>query len=168
VHYNSFGYIPDFHRAWIDLFFLNICPGQASFYGNTTIPESCVLGYLADNGTFMIVGDLVRKIETMNFSHPMSTAMLYEYETLSKSHRLITSFLIEAQTTFTNNFSSNILQILLIWLLCGFILILLWGIPMARSFVMEINEIKNIIAILPISLAKELPNARKYFYKILK
>lgn len=59
-------------------------------------------------------------------------------------------------------------EVLVIWLVSGIGLVLLWGVPMTRSFLLEINEIKNIISILPISLAKQLPNARKYFRKILK
>jgi hypothetical protein len=168
VHYNSFAFVDDYHQAWTDLFFLNICPGRSSSFGSTTIAESCLLSGLSDNGTFMVVGDLIRKVEALDFSHPLNPAFLYEYETLSKAHRLVTGFLIRAQGTLADSFSGAMLQVLLVWLLCGLALIFLWGIPVTRSFLLEINEIKNIISILPVSLARELPNARRYFHKILK
>lgn len=37
VHYNSFGFIPNYHDAWTSIFFQRLCPGQASSLGNTTI-----------------------------------------------------------------------------------------------------------------------------------
>lgn len=44
----------------------------------------------------------------------------------------------------------------------------LYGAPVLKHFITEINEIKNILSILPISLAKELPLAPHYFNKIMK
>jgi hypothetical protein len=38
MHYNAFGFIADYHNAWISLFFQNICPGDSTPFGNTTIP----------------------------------------------------------------------------------------------------------------------------------
>lgn len=37
VHYNSFGFITDYHDAWISIFFQGLCPGQITPFGNTTI-----------------------------------------------------------------------------------------------------------------------------------
>jgi hypothetical protein len=116
----------------------------------------------------MVVGDLIRKVETIDFSAPLNAARLYEYETLSKTHRKVTSFLAQAQQARSDSFSRTMVEVLVIWAVSGVALVLLWGMPMTRSFLQEINEIKNIISILPISLAKQLPNARKYFRKILK
>lgn len=44
----------------------------------------------------------------------------------------------------------------------------LYGVPIMKRFIDEINEIKNILSILPISVARELPLAPRYFNKILK
>ncbi len=75
---------------------------------------------------------------------------------------------MKAQKDFTYAFEKYLIEIMLIWLFCGIGIIIFWGIPVVRKFIMEINEIKNIISVLPISLAKELPNARKYLHKIIK
>lgn len=37
VHYDSFGYNPNYHEAFIDLFFKDICNGINSPLGNTSI-----------------------------------------------------------------------------------------------------------------------------------
>lgn len=116
----------------------------------------------------MVAGDLIHKVETLNFSLPLKAFIPHEYETLSKTHRLVTSFLAQAQQALSDGFSRMMVELMVIWVVSGVGLVLLWGVPMTRSFLGEINEIKNIISILPISLAKQLPNARKYFRKILK
>ena len=168
LHYDSFGEVPDFHEAWTDVFYLDICPGLMSPLGNTTIPESCLVADISDNGTFVIISNLIAIIEEQDFAQPLPLSYIYKIEAISKAHRLVAAFLLQAQQGVISSFSSSLLEGLLIWLLCGLALVLFWGIPVTRSFIQEINEIKNIISVLPISLAKELPNARKYFHRILK
>jgi hypothetical protein len=97
VHYNSFGYVPAFHEAWNDLYFLDICPGQLSPMGNTTIQEGCSISNLTDNGTFLVINDIITKIEAQNYSLPLHLSYIYKFETISKVHRLLTTFLIQAQ-----------------------------------------------------------------------
>lgn len=168
LHYDSFGEVEDFHEAWTDIFYLDTCPGLMSPLGNTTVPESCLVSDISDNGTFIVISNLITVIENQDFAQPLPLSYVYKIEAVSKAHRLVTAFLLRAQQNLITAFSNSLLDILLIWLLCGLALILFWGVPVTRSFIQEINEIKNIISILPISLAKELPNARKYFHKILK
>jgi len=41
LHYNTFGYINDFHTAFTDIFMLDICNGVSTPYGTSKIPVSC-------------------------------------------------------------------------------------------------------------------------------
>lgn len=38
IHYDTFGYINDFHQTFSDVFMLDICNGNPTPYGNTSIP----------------------------------------------------------------------------------------------------------------------------------
>jgi hypothetical protein len=79
AHYDSFGYVPDFHKAWNSLFFLDICQGSATPFGSTYIAESCLLGGLSDNGTYMVVSDIIIDIKSIKFSEPLSASLHHEY-----------------------------------------------------------------------------------------
>lgn len=87
---------------------------------------------------------------------------------LSKTHRMLTEDLLIAQSNFINTTLSNLLTTLLIWALIMSIVSFLYGVPIMKRFIDEINEIKNILSILPISVARELPLAPSYFNKILE
>lgn len=55
------------------------------------------------------------------------------------THRLVTSFLTQAQQTLSDTFSRTMVEVLVIWLVSGIGLVLLWGVPITRSFLLEIN-----------------------------
>jgi hypothetical protein len=59
------------------------------------------------------------------------------------------------------------LTALIVWILVINIVGFAYGVPIMKKFVDEINEVKNILSILPISLARELPMATPYFNKII-
>ena len=48
------------------------------------------------------------------------------------------------------------------------IVALLYGVPTMKNFIDELNQMKNIITILPISVAKKLTPVTQYVNKILE
>ena len=38
LHYETFGYIDDFHQAFTNTFMLDTCNGSSTIYGSTQIP----------------------------------------------------------------------------------------------------------------------------------
>ena len=105
--------------------------------------------------------------EFFNNGSSMTYDYLVGYEVLSKTHRLLTQDLIMAQQGLIDNTMSGLLTILLAWVLIMSAFSFLYGAPVMQRFIDEINEIKNILSILPISVARELPLAPKYFNKII-
>lgn len=103
--------------------------------GNTTIAESCLISDISDNGTFVIISNLITIIEGQDFTRPLPLSYIYKIEAISKAHRLITAFLTKAQQNLITAFSNSLLEILVIWQLCGLALIIFWGIPVTRSFI---------------------------------
>jgi hypothetical protein len=98
----------------------------------------------------------------------LTTDHYLDYEVISKTHRKLSQTMINVQQDLINDTQNNLLTTLLIWTFLIIGIAFLYGIPIMKHFVDEINEVKNILSILPISIAKELPLATKYFTKILK
>jgi hypothetical protein len=46
--------------------------------------------------------------------------------------------------------------------------IIFWGLPIANIFLSEINKLKDILAIIPVSLIRRLPSAASYMSRMLK
>lgn len=89
------------------------------------------------------------------------------YEVLSKTHRLLTQDLLMAQQGLVGETTAGLLTVLLVWVLIMGAFSFLYGAPVMKRFIDEINEIKNILSVLPISVARQLPLAPRYFNKIL-
>lgn len=115
----------------------------------------------------MVFTDTAMNTEFFSDASSMTYNYLVGYEVLSKTHRLLTQDLIMAQQGLIDGTMSGLLTILLVWVLIMSAFSFLYGAPVMKRFIDEINEIKNIISILPISVARELPLAPKYFNKII-
>jgi hypothetical protein len=168
IHFATFGYVNDFHQTFTDVFMLDTCAGTNSPFGSTQIVESCEIPLLSSNGSYLVFTDTAMNTEFFADSSSLTYNYLVGYEVLSKTHRLLTQDLIMAQQGLVDGTMSSLLTILLVWVLIMSAVSFLYGAPVMKRFIDEINEIKNILSILPISVAKELPLAPKYFNKILR
>jgi len=134
---------------------LDTCNGTSTIYGSTQIPESCNLPLLYPNGSYLVFTDMAIKTVYLNNSY---TSLTNDYivgtEVLSKTHRKMSDFLIQAENTYTQQTLTNLLTALIVWILAMNIIGFVYGVPIMKKFVDEINEIKNILSILPISLAR--------------
>lgn len=148
---------------------LDICNGTSTIYGNTQVPESCSLPLLYPNGSYLVFTDMAMKTAYLNQTYSsLSSDYITSTEVLSKTHRKMSNFLIQAEATYTQQTLNNLLTALIVWILVMNIVGFVYGVPIMKRFVDEINEIKNILSLLPISLARELPLATPYFNKIIR
>ena len=168
LHFSTFGYVDDFHQAFTDIFMTDICNGMDTPYGSTKIPVSCQLPELYPNGSYLVFTDLTVKTEFLSNASSLSYDYLVGHDVLSKTHRTMTEFLIEAESQYTAGVVGSLVSALIVWIVAISLVILLYGVPIMKRFVDEINEIKNILSILPISVARVLPLATPYFNKIIR
>jgi hypothetical protein len=135
LHYNTFGYIDDFHEAFVDIFMTDICNGSSTPYGSSKIPQSCEVPLLYPNGSYMVFTDTAMRTEYLTNSSSLSYSHLVGYEVLSKTHRLLTQNLLQAQSKLINCTLSNLMTCLFIWILVMSVVATLYGIPIMKRFV---------------------------------
>jgi hypothetical protein len=87
---------------------------------------------------------------------------------LSKAQRLLSSILLLAESDLIKKEQQQLLLALLLWMAAAAVgALVIWGYTM-RQFLKEINEIKLILGILPLSLVKRIPLALKYIMDLLE
>jgi hypothetical protein len=139
LHYNTFGYIDDFHQAFTDIFMLDVCNGTSTAYGSTQITQSCQLPELYPNGSYLVFTDMAIKTEFLTDATSLTYDYILSNDVLSQTHRTMTNFLITAENNYTNNVVSNLLTALIVWILMMILVGFLYGVPIMKRFVDEIN-----------------------------
>lgn len=130
--------------------------------GTVQIADSCLRGDLAENGTLLIFTDLVMNTRYLTLNAPLSFDYLVDYEVLSKAHRTLSLKLMQEQQALTDTVQTGLLQVMLIWMFLLIGIALLYSVPILNHFVEDINFNKNILSILPISIAKNMMPLKAY------
>lgn len=139
LHFSTFGYLNDFHQTFTDIFMLDTCNGTNSPYGNTQIIESCEIPLLSSNGSYLVFTDTAMNTEFFTNASSLTYGYLVGYEVLSKTHRLLTQDLLMAQQGLLNGTMNSLLMILLIWMMVMSAVSFLYGMPVMKRFIDEIN-----------------------------
>jgi hypothetical protein len=120
--------------------------------------------------------DLYRTIYTEN---PNTTGVIdltfyslpsthFKFATLSEAQRLLSSILLLAENDLIEQNQQQLLWALLLWMaVVAAGAVVVWGYNV-RQFLEELNDIKSILGILPISLVRRIPLALKYIIEILE
>jgi hypothetical protein len=127
---------------------LDICTGSI------VIPESCDLPLLSSNGSLLIFTDITLRTKNKADTNAFTIDYYIAYEVLSKTHRILSNQVLYEQKNFIKNTENSFLSTLLIWTFCIVGITLLYGVPVLKGFIDGINLNKNMLAILPISIAK--------------
>lgn len=111
---------------------------------------------------------MVMKTESLKDSSSLTDAYMLDYEVVSQAHRKLSENLLVAQTEKENEVRRNLVVALIVWI----IIILVMGavfIALAmKDFVQKLSKTKNILTVLPISVARNLPKLTQYCSSIMK
>ena len=108
---------------------------------------------LSQNGSYLVFTDMAMKTSFLKKAS-FDEHYIYDYEILSVTHRLISRFMLRAQEISVDVAIKDNSTNLLVWTLIMGIVSFIFGLPIIYLFIEEINLIKNIITIIPISLVK--------------
>ena len=75
---------------------------------------------------------------------------------------------LEEQKKLVTQFETNLLNYLVIWIFVLIGVTLIYGLYVLNGFIKEVNQNKNMLTLLPISIAKTLPDVKRYINSILK
>ena len=87
---------------------------------------------------------------------------------MSKTHRLLSNYLIVALNNYIDQQNIALLNILILWSALLISLAIFFVLGFMRKVISKINKSTKIISILPISVAKELPNMVNLINVIIK
>lgn len=75
---------------------------------------------------------------------------------------------LEEQKKLVAGFEKSLLSYLVIWIFVMMGVSLIYGMFVLNSFIKEVNENKNMLMLLPVSIAKSLTDVKKYINSILR
>ena len=90
------------------------------------------------------------------------------YFIMSKTHRLLSNYLIVALNNYIDQQNIVLLNIVILWSTVLISLAIFFVLGFMRKFISKINKSTKVISILPISVAKELPNMVNLINVIIK
>lgn len=162
VHYETFGEIPSFHRAFTSVFMEDICSGEVKIDG------ACNLPLLAKNGTLLIFTDITVRTEKSDFKEDFTNDYYVAFSIVSAAHKYLTMLVLEEQKKLVAGFEKSLLSYLVIWIFVMMGISLIYGMFVLNSFIKEVNENKNMLMLLPVSIAKSLTDVKKHINSILR
>jgi hypothetical protein len=146
----------------------DICKGMPTDYGSTQILESCRLPLLAPNGSYFIFTDMALRTDLLTNASSLTVEYMHDYQVLSQVHTKISMYLVASHNKFIEGTKKDLIIALVVWILAVIFLIIcfVWGTML--EFIRMLNLTKNIITILPISVAKTLPKVTDYCHTIIR
>jgi hypothetical protein len=162
VHYETFGQIPAFHKAFTSVFMEDICDGEVK------VSNACDLPLLSKNGTLLIFTDITVRTEKSDFQQDFTNDYYVAFSVISAAHKYLSMLILEEQKKLVVEFEASLLNYLVIWILVMFGVSLIYGLFVLNNFIKEVNENKNMLMLLPVSIAKNLTEVKKYINAILR
>ena len=139
----------------------NICDGSVPIAG------ACDISVLSTNGTLLIFTDITVRTQKSDFSIDFTNDYYVAFSVISATHKYLTMLILSLQQKQITTFEKNLLNYLIIWIFVIIGVSLIYGLFIINSFIKEVNENKNMIMLLPVSIAKTLPDVKKYINMIL-
>jgi len=87
---------------------------------------------------------------------------------LSKAHRKTSESMIVTQNTIISGVKKQLVVTMTLWIAIVLLVSGLYGWFIIKHYVDDINEIKQVLGILPVSVVRTLPSASRYIKSILQ
>lgn len=117
---------------------------------------------MAENGTLLVLTDLVFQNEHLDLSKPLSLKYEYSFKVLKHSHYLIYNALAKENKQYFERIEAGMREILIIWIVVTFVVVFTIIIYIEKFILKGIWLVKSMLKIFPISFARGSLGVRRF------